>query len=368
VDQGPGRGQPHRHLSPASLLRRLARRWRDPVIILPYLGYGTRRQLTVCGRVLEDEGFRPAADADTRWRNLVRFYKRLESDEVPGARLRATYLGMQAETVSDREGYFRIALAPHGRLGPGAWQDVELELIGSEVQATAQVLVPLKRARFGVISDIDDTIVASNVTRKLRMILTVALTNSRTRKPFAGVAAFYRALHAGVNPVFYVSKSPWNLYVPLLEYLEVQGLPKGPLVLRDFGLRTNKNHKTLAIEEILDTYPKLRFVLSGDSGEQDPEIYAEIVRRYPERIRAIYIRAVNRDPKRIAAIERLVTEVAKTGCQLVLAPEAHAAAAHAAGEGLIQASELRAVRSEREAERESESSASKAAASSGALK
>ena len=368
MDPGPGRGQPHRHLSPASLLRRLARRWRDPVILLPYLGYGTRQQLTVCGRVLEDEGFLPAADADTRWRNLVRFYKRLESDEVPNARVRATYLGFQAETVSDREGYFRVALAPRGRLGPGPWQEVQLELAGTDVNAAAQVLVPLKRARFGVISDIDDTVVASNVTRKLRMILTVALTNSRTRKPFAGVAAFYRALHAGVNPVFYVSKSPWNLYVPLLEYLEIQGLPKGPLVLRDFALRPQKEHKREAIEEILATYPKLKFILIGDSGEQDPEIYAEIVKRYPERIRAIYIRSVNPHPKRIAAIERLSVEVAKTGCQLVLAPEADAAAAHAAGEGLIQASELRAVSSEREAERASESSASKAAVSSGSLK
>ena len=55
-----------------------------------------------------------------------------------------------------------------------------------------------------------------------------------------GVAAFYRALHAGVNPFFYVSKSPWNLYAPLVEYLEVQGLPLGPLLLRDFGLRFEK--------------------------------------------------------------------------------------------------------------------------------
>jgi phosphatidate phosphatase APP1 len=312
--------------------------------------------------VLEDEGFLPALDADTRWRNLVRFYKRLESDEVPGARVRASYLGVQNETTTDGEGYFRLQLAPRGRLGPGPWQDVQLELPGTEAKATAQVLVPLKRARFGVISDIDDTIVASNVTSKLRMVLTVALTNSRTRKPFRGVAAFYRALHAGVNPVFYVSKSPWNLYVPLMEYLEVQGLPKGPLMLRDFGLRPQKEHKQKAIDEILSTYPKLRFILSGDSGESDPEIYAEVVRRYPERIRAIYIRSVN--PKRVTEIQKLAQEVAKTGCQLVLAPEADAAAAHAAGEGLIQASELRAVRSEKE----SESSASKAAASSGALK
>ncbi|HWM40943.1 MAG TPA: phosphatase domain-containing protein [Burkholderiales bacterium] len=350
-------------IKPASLWPRLARRWRDPVIILPYLTYGTARALTVCGRVLEDEGFLPAADADTRWRNLVRFYKRLESDEVPGARLRARFLGRQAEAVTDDEGYFRLEIAPRGRLGPGMWQDVALELVEAQfVKAVARVLVPPKRARFGVISDIDDTIVSSHVANKLKMILTAALSNSRTRKPFAGVAAFYRALHAGVNPFFYVSKSPWNLYAPLVEYLEVQGLPLGPLVLRDFGLASSRNHKREAIEAILSTYPKLKFILIGDSGEEDPELYAAVVHRFPDRIRAIYVRSVN--PKRIGEIEKLATEVAKTGCQLVLAPDCEPAAAHAAAEGLIQPSELRAVR----AEKDSDSSSSKAAASSGTLK
>jgi phosphatidate phosphatase APP1 len=354
-------------LGPKSLLRRLARRWRDPIVILPYLTYGTAQKLTVCGRVLEDEGFLPAADADTRWRNLVRFYKRLESDEVPGARLRARFLGVATEGVSDHGGYFRLELAPRGRVGPGAWQEVELELVEARsVKATARVLVPpLGRrggARFGVISDIDDTIVSTRVASKLRMILTVALSNAPTRKPFLGVAAFYRALHAGVNPFFYVSKSPWNLYAPLVEYLEVQGLPLGPLMLRDFGLSSNRSHKTEAIEDILATYPGLKFILIGDSGEEDPEIYSRIVHRFPERIRAIYIRSVN--PKRITAIEKLAGEVAKTGCQLVLAPEAEPAAAHAAAEGLIQASELRAVR----AEKDSSSSSSKPGVSSGALK
>jgi phosphatidate phosphatase APP1 len=366
----PGPAQPDHLIKPASLWQRLARRWRDPVIILPYLTYGTARRLTVCGRVLEDEGFLPAADADTdtRWRNLVRFYKRLESDEVPGARLRARFLGIEIEAVTDSEGYFRLELAPRGRLGPGLWQEIEIELIEpvDGVRAVAEVLVPpLGRkggARFGVISDIDDTIVSSRVSNKLKLILTVALTNARTRKPFAGVAAFYRALHAGVNPFFYVSKSPWNLYAPLLEYLEVQGLPRGPLMLRDFGFRSEKEHKRKAIEAILGTYPKLKFILIGDSGEEDPEIYSALVHRFPERIRAIYIRSVN--PKRIAEIEKLATQVAKTGCQLVLAPDSEPAAAHAAAEGLIQASELRAVR----AEKASDSSSSKPALSSGALK
>jgi phosphatidate phosphatase APP1 len=330
---------------------------------MPYLGYGTRERLIVCGRVLEDEGFTPATDADGRWRNVVRFWKRLESDEVPLARLRARFFGRESEGITDREGYFRLFIAPRGRLGPGVWQEVELELQGEEaVRATARVLVPSRRARFGLISDIDDTIVASHVGNKVRMILTAVLSNARTRKPFPGVAAFYRALHAGMNPFFYISKSPWNLYAPLLEYLEIQKLPLGPLLLRDFGLRPEKEHKRKAIDDILATYPKLKFILIGDSGEEDPEIYSAVVHRHPDRIRAVYIRSVNQ--KRISQIEKLAGEVAKTGCQLVLAKEAEQAAAHAAAEGLIQASELRAVRADSDSDR----SSSKPAVSSGALK
>ena len=333
----------------------------DKIIILPYLGYGTPSKLTVCGRVLEDEGFAPAAARDSRLRNFVHFLKRMESDEVPGAAVRACFKNIRRSTSTDREGYFRLEI-PARSLKGGVWYPVELESPPLQATATARVLVPAARARFGVISDIDDTVVQTNVTRKVRMIVSLALSSARTRKPFPGVAAFYRALHAGVNPVFYVSKSPWNLYAPLAEYLDLQGFPRGPLLLRDFGLRPSKTHKTDAIEDILKTYPKLPFVLSGDSGEHDPEIYSALVRRYPERIRAIYIRSVH--VKRIGEVERLAAEVSTTGCQLVLAPDAETAAAHAAAEGLIQASELRAVRADSASDR----SSSKPALSSGGLK
>ena len=329
-------------------LRALLAKVRDPVIILPYLGYGTRELLALSGRVLQDEGFRPARDAERRCRNLVAFFKRMESDEVPGALLRARFGNATAEAKSDRQGYFSLRM--NARAQPG-WNDVALELVREpHIRALARVLVPPAEARFGVVSDIDDTIVYSNVLSKWRMVLSLALSNARTRKPFGGVAAFYRALHRGVNPVFYVSKSPWNLYVPLVEYLEVQGLPLGPLVLRDFGLRMDKEHKTRAIDALLRTYPALPFLLIGDSGERDPEIYADIVRRHPQRIRAIYIRSVDRRPQRLRAIEALVSQVASTGCQLVLAPDSEFAAAHAAAEGLIAPGELAAVRADRGAD------------------
>jgi phosphatidate phosphatase APP1 len=329
-------------------LRALVAKLRDPVIILPYLGYGTARKLTLCGRVLEDEGFRPTREAERRWRNLVAFFKRMESDVVRGARLRARHGDSSCETTSDRQGYFAVDVKT--RAQPG-WNAVELELAGTPaIRATGRVLVPPPQAEFGVVSDIDDTIVYSSVLSKWRMIVSLALSNARTRKPFKGVAAFYRALHRGVNPVFYVSKSPWNLYVPLVEYLEAQGLPLGPLILRDFGLRMNRSHKPEAIEAILRAYPALPFILIGDSGEQDPEIYARIVRRHPRRIRAIYIRSVDRRPQRLQAIEKLIEEVAPTGCQLVLAPDSEFAAAHAAGEGLIPAGALAVVRADKQAD------------------
>jgi phosphatidate phosphatase APP1 len=222
---------------------------------------------------------------------------------------------------------------------------------------TAQVLVPPASARFGVISDIDDTVVWTHAADRLRMLWTLLRTNAHTRRPFEGVAAFYRALAAGAggdegNPIFYVSSSPWNLYAPLVEYLDTQRIPLGPLLLKDFGDHTlftsgdHGSHKHASIERIMARYPALPFVLVGDSGEQDPEIYSEVVRAHPERVRVVYIRSVNPNASRIAAIDRLVEQMRHSGAQLVLAPDSTFAATHAAAEGLIHAAALRAVRSD----------------------
>ena len=261
----------------------------SPLMIIPYLGYGTADKLLFGGRVLEDEGFIPATSADRTWRNLINMYKRFETDEVPGARIRARFQGNQSEATTDEEGYFSFAIQPIRRLDANRWQEVELELLEPSsaktppVRAIAQVLVPSAAARFGIISDIDDTVISSNVGNKLKMILTVILSNEHTRKPFEGVAGLYCALQRGAsggedNPIFYVSNSPWNLYTLLLEFLKLQKIPLGPLLLRDFGdhlffTKDPESHKKSNIKIILDSFPHLPFVLIGDSGERDPEIY-----------------------------------------------------------------------------------------------
>jgi phosphatidate phosphatase APP1 len=340
---------------------------RRALLIQPYLGFACRtadgQRLELGGRVLRDPGFRAPDAADSRWRNLIELYKRLESDEVPHARLRAHAFGVEQTLSADDEGYFQLALDVPTPLAAG-WHPVALELLdprmpdASELRIDGCVRLPPANARFGIISDIDDTVLWSNVRQRMRMLVLLLRSNAHTRQPFKGVAAFYRALVDGAggaegNPVFYVSSSPWNLYAPLVEFMQRQGIPLGPLLLKDFGdhtlfsSRDHHTHKRAAIERILSAYPELPFVLIGDSGEQDPEIYRQIVRDFPGRIRVVYIRNVDPDPNRIAAIDALIAEVRDSGAQLVLAADSEAAAAHAAGEGLIATAALADVRADR---------------------
>jgi phosphatidate phosphatase APP1 len=221
--------------------------------------------------------------------------------------------------------------------------------------------MPGSEAEYGVISDLDDTVIRTDVQSVPRMIRAVALGSAHTRLPFSGVAAFYRALQLGrsgrpLNPIFYVSSSPWNLYDLLDEFLAIRGIPAGPLILRDWGIGVNaaRNapHKLEAIAHILDAYPSLPFILIGDSGQQDPEIYSEIIARYPTRIQAAYIRNVTPQPERSAAVKNLIRQVTEAGSTMVLTDDTIAAARHALERGWIAENALGAILADEAAENE----------------
>src|SRR5688572_4584552 len=144
-------------------------RARRPLVILPYDGFGTARELSLCGRVLRGGALPTGAATDRAWRNLAAMYHRFESDEVPRAKVRARFRGIEAEASADHEGYFSLSVRPRAPVAAGRWHEIALDLVEPHAGAgaTGRVLVPSARARFGVISDIDDTVVESNVTRKV---------------------------------------------------------------------------------------------------------------------------------------------------------------------------------------------------------
>lgn len=336
--------------------------------IVPYRGFGTPDRLHVHGRVLRALPPPAAAHGDTAWRNLLAAYRRFESDEVPGARVRLSLGSVTTEVVADEEGFFAAELVPGEPLPRDhAWHDVHAQLlepapVSGAAHVTVRVLVPPASATFGVVSDIDDTVLQTDASQLLRVARNLLLENARTRLPFKGVAAFYRALAAGAgggagggagNPLFYVSSSPWNLHDFLVDFFEVQGIPDGPLMLRDWGITAAEllptrhgTHKLAALERILATYPRLPFLLIGDSGQEDPEIYATIIRRFPGRVLAAYIRNVSGQALRAGAIRDLAAEVARDGGTLLLLDDTIAAARHAAESGWISPDALASIGAE----------------------
>ena len=330
----------------------------DPFEILPYRGHGNSRELSLRGRVLEERGITRSGQHDTAWDNLRNMARRFASDEVPRARVRASFGSVGVETVANEEGFFEVRLeVPEPLTGQTGWHPVELELLhprspdGKRVCSTGEVLVPAG-ARFGVISDIDDTVVHSSATSVLKMARIVLLNNAHTRLPFEGVNAFYDALRRNPgdqphNPIFYVSSSPWNIYDVLEDFLNVHGVPAGPLFLKDWSpsvLGKHRTHKLGTIRTLLLTYPGLQFVLIGDSGEVDPEIYVQIVREHPGRILAIYIRDVT-SVERDAEVRVLTREAQALGTAMVAATDTAAAAEHAASIGIIAPEAVEEVRS-----------------------
>jgi phosphatidate phosphatase APP1 len=341
----------------------------QPYEIAAYRAYGNGSRLLVHGRALEHPNIPASGATDSVWRNLLSTYRRVDASPLPGARISVHVGTFEQEIVADDEGFFRQWLElPSPLRNDEPWRRAELRLLAPlradqpDVRALALARVPGSSAAFGVISDLDDTVIQSRIANLMQAVRTVILGNARTRLPFPGVAAFYRALERGgdaarYNPIFYVSSSPWNIYDLIAEFMELQRIPTGPICLRDWDLSLSallphhlKQHKGPLIGEILDLYPSLPFILIGDSSQHDPEIYRAILDRYPKRILAIYIRNVDPNPERQASIKRLAEDVLAAGSSLILADDTYAAAKHAAEHGWITQESLPGIREEKQAD------------------
>ncbi len=332
----------------------------DNIQLIPYRSYGTANNVYVRGRVLEDKKIMAAQDNDNMFTNMLNMYKRFETDEVPGAVVELNLLAEQQQATTDKEGYFVFNFQPSIPLiTEELYLNIPLKLIDAPVSFTgttinAEMMVPPADAEYGIISDIDDTIIRTGVGNLWAMGKTVLFGNARTRLPFAGASAFYQSMQLGRNgkrnnPFFYVSSSPWNLYDLLIDFMDHNDVPQGPLLLRDFGIQSESfmsgdymSHKFTAIKQILDTYPHLNFVLIGDSGEQDPGIYLEVVKQFPGRIICIYIRDVMAGKKQEIA-QQVATELKTLGVEMILTEHSVKAAEHAVASGLIYKEEIPAI-------------------------
>lgn len=304
-----------------------------------YGGHGGVAGVVVRGRVLDNPAPSEAVEGEGVGAALRRSLRSFVTDELPDVPLRVVVGDATAEVRTDGEGYFRVELAPPDVAGPWMAGTVELAVpfrgLAGPFRTEVPVRVPTAEARFGVISDVDDTIIETGVQRMGEMLLQTFAGSELTRTPFDGAPELYRDLADGDrNPVFYVSSSPWNLHSFLERFLRHRDFPRGPLLLRDLiGTADGRARKHERIEEILALHPQLPFVLIGDSGEKDPQIYADIVRAHPGRVRAVYIREVRLDPGD-GRVEQ-VTDGWDAEVPFVLAADSEAVRRHASSIGLL---------------------------------
>jgi phosphatidate phosphatase APP1 len=334
------------------------------VVIQPYRGYGSCSEVFLIGRVFRQS--RPQAESgrENLLTNLRDVGRRIARRTIPSTIVTARFYGAEETVTTDKDGYFRVHLSP--ALPPPldrSWHTMDLTLpLPHAVQAQAQIFIPPASCRYVVISDIDDTVMHTGVANKLRMLWRLFVQDAQSRVAFPGVGALYRALHAGAsgnqqNPMLYVSRAPWGIYEVLEAFFDRHGIPVGPILfLREWGIswtsplpRKAEDHKRELIYNMLALYDDLPFVLIGDSGQHDPEIYRQIVEEHLGRVLAVYIRNVSRNPERIREIEDLAKVVAGAGSSLVLAADSVVIAEHAVSLGLVPPETVAEVRNERTA-------------------
>ncbi|MCM4170448.1 DUF2183 domain-containing protein [Arenibacter sp. TNZ] len=331
---------------------------RDPLQIIVFQTYGSNTHLYVKGRALEDENI------DLTKKNfihlLINSWKRFETDVIGNCTLEIKLPnGALNEFETDKEGYFLLALDKtdlQSMCNKEGWLAFEVSYADRSLKRNIQLenrfpgemLIPSKDADFGVISDIDDTILQTGMVSllKWRVLYNTFLKTPERRIPLAGAPEFYHLLHRGdsgdkANPIFYVSNSPWNLYLYLEFFLKNNNFPKGPILLRSLSSffkrkklkgPDDRPHKINEILNILKTYPRLSFVLIGDGGEKDADIYLEIAQRFPNRIKAIYLRSVKHKKKMLRVVGLFQDNKA---IPVLLVEDSDQAIKHAKEQGLI---------------------------------
>ena len=157
----------------------------------------------------------------------------------------------------------------------------------------------LEEQGVSIISDLDDTIKVSEVPDRSALLKN---TFCRPFQPVEGMAGVYRGWERLLGARFhYVTASPWQLYVPLADFARTNGFPAGSWHMKEFRVKDRsvlelfaspERYKPGVIEPLLRRFPKRQFVLVGDSGEKDPEIYGTLARKHPSQVHHIFIRDV----------------------------------------------------------------------------
>lgn len=258
-----------------------------------HTGYGSPDFVRILGRVLLSRSARdqPLPDAETVERGW-RAFLTAPAMNVP---VTVSVNGLEARTRTDRSGYIDLTLMSPG-LEPG-WHEVTLAADDARpVPTPVRIVDP--SVGFGIISDIDDTVIRTMLPRPLIAAWNTFVRHETARHVIPGMARMYRTMlgQRPGAPMFYLSTGAWNTAPTLTRFLRRHGYPPGPLLLTDWGptntgwFRSGQQHKQVTLHRLVREFPQLQWLLVGDDGQHDPKIYSDFAMDRPEAVDAIAIR------------------------------------------------------------------------------
>ena len=301
-------------------VERIARRagWQEHII--SYVGYGNHKRIRVLGRLgLQPRPVEGIVGQEVERLLVRRGWRNFFTVACVSRPVKISLDDREYEVVTDNQGYIDTQIADHD-LAPG-WHTVQISTPEAEPTA-ADVLVVAKDVTFGIISDLDDTVISTYLPRPLIAAWNSLVLTENARQAVAGMSELYRSIlddNPGA-PIVYVSTGAWNTLPFLRRFLHRNRFPSGPLLLTDWGptntgwFRSGLEHKRSALRQLARDFPKISWLLIGDDGQHDPMIYGEFAAYAPKRVRGIAIRQLNPVEQVLAhglPLERLDTEWAE---------------------------------------------------------
>jgi phosphatidate phosphatase APP1 len=259
-------------------------------LVIPYTSYGGAGWIRVLGRVMLNRGTHRLTGEPMG----ARGWRSFTSVPVQGARVRVEVEGGTHEVTADRSGLVDAVVRVD--LEPG-WHRLTYSVEDS-APTHGRVFVVDPRARFGLVSDIDDTVMVTALPRPLLAAWHTFVVNEHARTTTPGMPVLYERLtegHPG-SPVVYLSTGAWNVAPTLTRFLSRNLYPAGALLLTDWGptpdawFRDGTKHKRDALARLAREFPDMRWLLVGDDGQHDPETYGRFCEEHPDQVVAVCIR------------------------------------------------------------------------------
>ncbi|MET0297003.1 MAG: phosphatase domain-containing protein [Microbacterium sp.] len=262
--------------------------------VTPFPGYASTEWVRVLGRVLIVP---PVKQRTTGEYSSVRGWRSFAAVPVGFAQVTVTIGGVSHDVVSDRGGVIDTVLP--ARLEPG-WQTFTMSVEGGEGIET-RVFVVDPDIRFGVVSDIDDTVMVTALPRPLIAAWNSFVIDEHARQPVPGMAVLLErvARDNPGSPIVYLSTGAWNVAPTLIRFLRRHLFPPGAMLLTDWGpthdrwFRSGKAHKAANLRRLAREFPDVRWLLIGDDGQHDDELYTDFTREHPANVAAVAIRRLS---------------------------------------------------------------------------